>query len=79
MNSNWDKIWTGKLVELGINWTQARIIVGMIAEERQTADRLGYKRGYKQGYDKGRMDAARSCSRVLSVDDDSEIKEGVEE
>ncbi len=51
MEEHWDKKMTQKLVELGIVWQQARIVVGVIAEERQNADRIGYERGYNNGFD----------------------------
>lgn len=41
---------TKTLVELGIEWEKARAVVGLIAEERQSADRVGYIRGYNNGY-----------------------------
>ncbi len=50
MELDWDKKMTAKLVELGIEWEKARIVVGLIAEERQTADHIGYIRGYNEGY-----------------------------
>jgi hypothetical protein len=50
-NSNWDKEMTQKLTALGISWNEAREVVGIIAEERQTADRQGYERGYNNGFE----------------------------
>lgn len=47
---NWDKTITQELVNLGIDWEKARLAVGIIAEERQNADRIGYIRGYNNGY-----------------------------
>lgn len=47
---HWDKEITKRIKELGVDWEKARMIVGLIAEERQIADQLGYKRGYEQGY-----------------------------
>ncbi len=51
MNTDWDKLATEKLVMLGLSWEHARIAVGVIAEERQNADRIGYERGYNNGFD----------------------------
>jgi hypothetical protein len=48
---SWDKKKTLELVNLGLSWDHARQVVGLIAEERQTADREGYKRGYNNGYE----------------------------
>lgn len=48
-----DKELTGLLMERGLSFEHARIAVGMIVEERQTADRSGYKRGYNHGYNRG--------------------------
>ncbi len=46
----WDKKFTQTLVKHGLDWEKARIIMGLVAEERQLADREGYIRGYNQGY-----------------------------
>lgn len=46
----WDKEITKKLVDAGLSWEHARIVVGEIAEQRQIADRQGYTRGYNNGY-----------------------------
>ncbi len=46
----WDKELTKKLVAGGLAWEQARFAVGIIAEQRQIADRQGYIRGYNNGY-----------------------------
>lgn len=47
----WDKKLAKRLVmEIGVTWEQASFIVGIIAEERQIADREGNIRGYNDGY-----------------------------
>ncbi len=48
---NWDKNLTKKLVDMGLSWEHARLAVGVIAEEKQIADRVGYERGFNSGYD----------------------------
>jgi hypothetical protein len=47
---NWDKKLTIELNKMGIDREKAGFIVGIIAEERQNADREGYIRGYNNGY-----------------------------
>lgn len=47
---HWDQKLTAELVEKGLTWEHARIVVGIIAEERQKADRDGYIRGYNNGF-----------------------------
>lgn len=51
MQANWDKQLTKTLTDLGIDWEKARIVVGIVAEERQIADRQGYHRGFDSGYE----------------------------
>lgn len=46
---HWDKAVVQKLVALGLSYEHARIVLGEIAEQRQQADREGYKRGYNNG------------------------------
>jgi len=48
-----DKELTKKLMEVGLSWEKARIVVGIILEEKQIADREGYIRGYNDGYKDG--------------------------
>lgn len=50
MEIKWDQKMTQTLLGIGIDWEKARIVVGIIAEERQNADRIGYIRGYNNGY-----------------------------
>lgn len=59
----WDKELTQTLVQGGLPWEQARFVVGVIAEQRQIADRQGYERGYEQGYSKG-YEKARNCTQI---------------
>ena len=48
----WDKELSMKLrQELKLTFEQAQAVVGIVAEERQQADRDGYERGYNDGYD----------------------------
>ena len=47
---NWDKKLTQELMDIGLDWEKARIIVGIVAEERQLADRQGYQRGFENGF-----------------------------
>jgi hypothetical protein len=49
-DTGWDKVITKQLVDAGLDWDKARFVVGMIAEQRQIADRQGYIRGYNCGY-----------------------------
>jgi hypothetical protein len=46
----WDKELTQKLMDMGFTRDQAGLVVGIVAEERQIADRQGYKRGYNDGH-----------------------------
>ncbi len=46
----WDKEMTARLVSMGLTWDKAREVVGVIAEERQIADREGYIRGFNNGH-----------------------------
>lgn len=48
-DQHWDQKLTGRLVEKGLTWEQARVVVGIVAEERQTADHDGYVRGFNDG------------------------------
>jgi hypothetical protein len=50
---HWDKRITKELVELGLSWESALIALGVIAEQRQIADRIGYIRGYNNGFANG--------------------------
>jgi hypothetical protein len=45
----WDKRMVQTLKKEGLTHAQAMIVVGIIAEERQKADREGYVRGYNNG------------------------------
>jgi hypothetical protein len=38
-----------QLLYLGLTYDQASTVIGIIAEERQIADREGYHRGYNHG------------------------------
>ncbi len=51
MEVHWDKHLTNKLTKEGLSWEHARICIGIIAEQRQIADRQGYIRGYNDGYE----------------------------
>lgn len=48
--ANWDKVLCEKLRSWGVSREQAMFIVGEVAEQRQLADREGYRRGYENGY-----------------------------
>lgn len=50
MDIGWDKSFAKTLVDNGLDWEKARIVVGLVAEQRQIADREGYTRGYNNGY-----------------------------
>lgn len=50
MTGEWEKPLTLQLRNLGLSWEQARMAVGIVAEQRQIADREGYVRGYNNGY-----------------------------
>jgi len=54
-----DKELTKVLTNLGLSWEHARAAVGVILEERMTADRTGYERGYIIGHKDGQRDALR--------------------
>lgn len=45
-----DKQLTKQLLDIGLDWEKARIVVGLILEERQLADHQGYVRGYNDGH-----------------------------
>jgi hypothetical protein len=47
----WDKELTARLIAMGIDREKAGQIVGIVAEERQNADRQGYIRGYNNGWE----------------------------
>lgn len=47
----WDKRLTKEITDLGLSWDDARKVVGIIAEQRQVADQIGYIRGYNNGYE----------------------------
>jgi len=49
MEEGWDKKATQKLVAQGLSWNHARIAVGLMAEERMNADRIGFERGFNNG------------------------------
>ncbi len=49
MEPGWDKRLTKTLVNLGLSWKDARIAVGVIAEQREISYRQGYVRGYIHG------------------------------
>jgi len=49
--SGWDKKLTVRLKGAGFNHEQACMIVGVVAEAKQQADREGYKRGYEDGFE----------------------------
>ena len=55
MEPEWDKKMTKTLVGHGLTWEEARTVVGIIAEQRQLADRRGYIRGYNKGHDNARL------------------------
>ncbi len=59
---SWDREVTKKLVNQGLNWEQARLAVGEIAEQRQIADREGYERGYNNGF----SDALKKVGKLSS-------------
>ena len=47
----WNKEMTHKLVkEFGLTLEQARLVVGVMTDERQKADAAGYERGHSEGY-----------------------------
>lgn len=46
---SWDKQAHNELVSRGLSWEHARIAVGVMAEQRQVADREGYMRGFADG------------------------------
>ena len=48
----WDKDLTVQIKSLGIDVNAAMQIVGLIAEQRQIADREGYTRGFEDGFAK---------------------------
>lgn len=50
---DWEKKLTKELTDNGIEWEKARFVIGIIAEQRQIADREGYIRGYNIGYANG--------------------------
>lgn len=54
MEQHWEKQLTQQLLDIGLNWEKARLVVGIIAEQRQIADREGYRRGYNLGYSDGK-------------------------
>jgi hypothetical protein len=60
----WDKLLTQKLCTAGLSWEHARLVVGVVAEERMAADIQGYARGYDCGYVDGK---ARSTG-VTGID-----------
>lgn len=51
MAEHWDKLLAQKLREAGLNQEQVGLVIGVVAEHRQSADREGYKRGFKNGSD----------------------------
>lgn len=51
IGNNWDKELTSTLCAYGLTWDEARFVVGIVAEERMNADRIGYIRGYNIGYE----------------------------
>lgn len=53
MRRDWDRELTKRITDLGVDWERARSIVGMVAEERQAADREGYERGFESGHAAG--------------------------
>lgn len=59
MDPSWDREVTAKLVQLGLTWEHARIAVGVIAEERMNADRIGYERGYNNGFKQAKHQLTR--------------------
>lgn len=48
--NSWDHELTQKLVSNGLTREQAGFVIGIVAEQRQTADRQGYCRGYDNGW-----------------------------
>jgi hypothetical protein len=50
MQEAWDKLLASKLLQDGLTFEQAMLVVGIVAEERQIADRDGYIRGYNNGF-----------------------------
>lgn len=52
--------------EHGLTVEQAGTVVGIIAEERMNADRIGYKRGYNAGFEEA---TSRSNRGNLKRDD----------
>lgn len=46
----WDKRLVQELKILGLDREKMGYIIGIIAEQRQIADRQGYIRGYNNGY-----------------------------
>lgn len=50
MDAGWDKKLTLELRDKGLSWEHARIVVGVVAEQRQVADHQGYKRGFEDGF-----------------------------
>ncbi len=55
-NESWDKKVHNELVSQGLSWEHARIAVGIMAEQRQLADREGYDRGFNDGHKKGMVE-----------------------
>jgi hypothetical protein len=51
---HWDQKLTKELVDAGLSWEHARIVVGIIAEQRLLADHEGYIRGYNDGFNDGK-------------------------
>lgn len=48
--SGWDQKTAVILREAGLNQDQIGVVLGLIAEHRQTADMEGYQRGFDNGY-----------------------------
>jgi flagellar biosynthesis/type III secretory pathway protein FliH len=49
----WDKEETQKLMQLGLTFEQAKIVVGRIAEHREDVAAQSYVKGIKEGFDMG--------------------------
>ncbi len=48
---HWDKVLSNKLRLQGLTPHQIGFVIGIVADERMNADRIGYIRGYNIGFE----------------------------
>jgi hypothetical protein len=61
---HWDQAATKQLMDEGLTWDHARVVVGILAEHRQIAWMDGVTRGFTGGHEAGLAAAERKQARA---------------